>query len=62
MGLLLSIPAVIDGGTQFFRWRSSNNRLRLITGTLLGVSEVILFTHIAIWATQAGYYIGTLVR
>ncbi len=35
---LLTLPFIVDGGTQFFRLRESNNALRLITGTLFGFS------------------------
>ena len=35
--ILLALPMVVDGGTQFFGWRESNNYLRLITGFMFGV-------------------------
>ena len=34
--LLLVLPMVLDGGTQFFGWRMSNQPLRLTTGLLAG--------------------------
>ncbi len=37
------IPMAIDGGTQFFGIRKSNNHLRFITGLLAGIVVGILF-------------------
>ncbi len=36
IGLLLMLPSAVDGTTQMFGQRESTNRLRLITGLLLG--------------------------
>ncbi|WP_296848276.1 DUF2085 domain-containing protein [uncultured Methanobrevibacter sp.] len=41
-GCILLIPAVIDGLTQFFEYRESNNVLRLITGLMGGLGLGIL--------------------
>ena len=40
--ILLLLPAAIDGFTQFFEYRESNNTLRLITGLLGGLGLGIL--------------------
>ncbi|PKL66209.1 MAG: hypothetical protein CVV28_11940 [Methanobacteriales archaeon HGW-Methanobacteriales-1] len=40
--LVLGLPALLDGITQFVGWRESNNKLRLITGFLLGMSIACL--------------------
>jgi uncharacterized membrane protein len=37
------IPAVIDGTTQLFMVRESNNILRLLTGLIGGVGLGVLF-------------------
>lgn len=44
--LVLGLPAIFDGITQFFGWRKSNNKLRLITGFLLGMSIACLIVFI----------------
>jgi uncharacterized membrane protein len=41
IGSILLIPSGIDGTTQMFGERESNNRLRAITGFLLGVGIVV---------------------
>ena len=42
--ILLNLPALIDGYTQFRGWRVSNNYLRLGTGLMAGVGAgVFLF-------------------
>ena len=40
--ILLQLPYIIDGTTQYFGWRESNNMLRLVTGLLGGVGVVML--------------------
>ncbi|WP_116591258.1 DUF2085 domain-containing protein [Methanobrevibacter thaueri] len=40
--VLLLIPAAIDGFTQYFELRESNNTLRLITGLCGGLGLIIL--------------------
>lgn len=36
--LLGMVPMALDGGTQFFGWRESNNLLRVLTGVIFGVA------------------------
>lgn len=40
--VILLIPTAIDGLTQFFEYRESNNKLRFITGLLGGLGLGIL--------------------
>ena len=40
--IILLIPSAIDGFTQLFEYRESNNTLRLITGILGGLGLGIL--------------------
>ena len=35
IAILLCIPLVIDGGSQYLKWRMSNQVLRLLTGVLV---------------------------
>lgn len=44
IGLLLLLPGGVDGTTQMFGERESNNTLRIITGVLLGLG-VVLFAE-----------------
>jgi len=46
IGTLLIAPSGIDGTTQMFGARESNNRLRVITGILLGVGISIICLYI----------------
>ena len=46
--ILLSIPMLVDGFTQKWKWRKSNNSLRFITGLLFGIGQSI-FISIIIW-------------
>lgn len=43
MWLLAILPLALDGGTQFFGWRESNNGLRVLTGVIFGIGTA-LFT------------------
>ncbi|MBS7529267.1 DUF2085 domain-containing protein [Hazenella sp. IB182353] len=36
-GVILQLPLLVDGFTQLWGWRESNNRLRVITGLLSGI-------------------------
>lgn len=47
IGLGLAVPMLIDGFTQSWGWRTSNNFLRVTTGILFGLSQVILIAYIA---------------
>jgi uncharacterized membrane protein len=49
LGLLLNVPAFVDGATQAVGIRNSTNALRLTTGLLSGVGQVAL----ASWAGTA---------
>ena len=40
--ILLLMPAIIDGLTQLFKYRESNNVLRLITGLMGGIGLGII--------------------
>lgn len=44
--VLLIIPTLIDGFTQFFGFRESNNLIRFLTGLIAGVGLVILINTI----------------
>ena len=37
--VVLNFPLVVDGLTQYFGWRESNNSFRFITGVLAGVGS-----------------------
>lgn len=41
--LLLAVPCLLDGGSQYLGFRLSNNPLRLVTGLLAGAGLGILF-------------------
>ena len=43
IGILLLIPTGIDGTTQLFELRMSNNVLRFITGLLGGIGLIMIF-------------------
>ena len=44
IGIILLLPCIIDGGTQYLGFRLSNNGLRSITGGLAGIGiGLILF-------------------
>lgn len=40
--LILLIPLIVDGGTQYLNYRLSNNSLRLATGILFGIGYIPL--------------------
>lgn len=52
-GLLLLLPAALDGGSQALGWRRSNNALRLVTGILCGVGQVMVVAAFGLWSGQA---------
>lgn len=60
VGCLLLVPGGVDGVTQMFGDRESNNILRAITGLLLGVG-IILVTHgmvfsASLYLTNVSYF------
>lgn len=59
ISLVLALPAILDGGSQLLRWRESNNVLRVITGILLGLGEMIVIIKLFNWIAQFGYVVGT---
>lgn len=44
--ITLMLPLIIDGFTQFLRFRESNNLLRFLTGILFGIATNMLFPGI----------------
>jgi uncharacterized membrane protein len=54
LGLLLSVPAGVDGVTQALGSRSSTNGLRLATGLMSGVGQVAVIS-------SAGRFIARLI-
>ena len=57
-GFVLLLPALIDGGTQLLRWRSSTNDLRLVTGIALGIGETLILIKLAAVSVSWGYATG----
>ncbi|MFF2531549.1 DUF2085 domain-containing protein [Brevibacillus sp. NPDC058079] len=47
IGFLL-LPMLIDGFTQLWKWRTSNNALRFLTGLSFGVSQALLISNV-VW-------------
>lgn len=45
---VLMIPLLIDGFTQKWKWRESNNSLRIITGILFGLAQSMLIVKTVI--------------
>lgn len=45
---LMALPLLIDGFTQLWKWRKSNNTLRFLTGLLFGSGQA-LFISTAVW-------------
>ena len=42
IAIILCIPLVLDGGSQYLNWRISNQVLRLITGIVCGIGIMFL--------------------
>ena len=55
LSIILLIPAAVDGFTQLFGFRKSNNNLRFVTGFIGGIG-LIIFMKIII--RMAYYLIG----
>lgn len=47
LGFLLLIPLVVDGFTQLWKWRKSNNVLRTLTGIAFGIGYNIILVMIS---------------
>lgn len=43
IGIILLIPTAIDGTTQLFEMRESNNTLRFVTGILGGIGLIMIY-------------------
>ena len=43
IGLILALPCIVDGGTQYLGFRLSNNGLRSISGGLAGIGLGLIF-------------------
>lgn len=55
LGIILNIPMLVDGFTQKWKWRKSNNTLRIITGLLSGVGMsciIIFLVHLLLSVTD----------
>ncbi|MFT4414750.1 DUF2085 domain-containing protein [Fredinandcohnia humi] len=46
--IAMSIPLLVDGFTQRWKWRESSNLTRLVTGLLFGVGQS-LFISTVVW-------------
>ncbi|AKA44382.1 DUF2085 domain-containing protein [Paenibacillus polymyxa] len=46
--VVLLLPLLIDGYTQLWKWRKSNNVLRLLTGFSFGIGQALLISNI-VW-------------
>lgn len=46
--LILCFPVIIDGYTQKWKWRTSNNLLRFLTGLSFGIGQSLLISK-AVW-------------
>jgi len=55
---LFAIPLVFDWVTQSWGWRDSNNRLRLITGAILGLGVALLLSTEVTFNTKATLCFG----
>ncbi|MDN4075894.1 MULTISPECIES: DUF2085 domain-containing protein [Fictibacillus] len=47
LALFLQLPMLIDGFTQKWKWRESNNTLRVITGLLSGIGQCMMIWYAA---------------
>ena len=46
LGVILLLPAVVDGVTQAFNLRESNNTLRFVTGFIGGIGLMIIIKYL----------------
>lgn len=51
ISLVLSIPMIIDGYTQLWKWRESNNTLRFLTGFLFGLGQALFISTAVLFFT-----------
>ena len=49
LSIILLIPAAVDGFTQLFELRESNNNLRFVTGFIGGIGLIIFLKIIIQW-------------
>lgn len=54
LSLWLVAPLIADGGTQALGWRTSNNTLRLVTGLMAGIGEIMFI----VWALVQAFLLG----
>lgn len=47
--VLLTLPLLIDGFTQMWKWRTSNNVVRIITGLMFGLGQSV-FISTVVWS------------
>lgn len=47
VSILLCIPLVIDGYTQKWKWRTSTNTLRFLTGLAFGIGQSLFISTLA---------------
>jgi uncharacterized membrane protein len=52
LGILLNVPAYLDGTVQALDIRQSNNPRRLVTGVMSGCGQVMAYTWVLITALQ----------
>lgn len=52
ISIILLIPTAIDGFTQFFEMRESNNTLRFITGFIGGIGLIIFLKIVIEWCLK----------
>ncbi|WPS85457.1 DUF2085 domain-containing protein (plasmid) [Brevibacillus halotolerans] len=52
IGLLL-LPMLIDGFTQLWKWRTSNNILRFLTGISFGSGQALFISNVVWFLVQS---------
>jgi len=45
---VMAIPLLIDGFTQRWKWRRSNNLFRFVTGLIFGIGQSLLISYIVL--------------